>query len=258
MRNSFDKPFGEGQARELELFMELLTSEESRAQRHIFFAEREAQKVPDMPAGVKPREVRKGGVIGAGTMGGGIAMNFANAGIPVTIVETAQDALDRGPGDDPEELRQHRLARRADPGGGRPPRRPHHRLDRLRRRLRDADFIIEAVFEEMDLKKRIFADLDRIAKPGAILATNTSTLDVNEIAAVDEAPAGRARHAFLQPGERHEAARDRARREDRLRRARDRDRGRAQDGQGAGRRRGLLRLRRQPHAAPAHARRPSG
>src|SRR5829696_2763356 len=96
VRNSFEKPFDEAQARELALFRELLGSEESRAQRHIFFAEREAQKVPDMPAGVKAREIRRGAVIGAGTMGGGIAMNFANAGIPVTIVETAQEPLDRG------------------------------------------------------------------------------------------------------------------------------------------------------------------
>ena len=187
VRNSFDKPFGEGQARELELFMELLTSEESRAQRHIFFAEREAQKVPDMPAGVKPREVRKGGVIGAGTMGGGIAMNFANAGIPVTIVETAQDALDRGLAT----IRKNYASTVSR--GGLTQEEGDRRVALITgstdfKSLKDADFIIEAVFEEMDLKKRIFADLDRIAKPGAILATNTSTLDVNEIAAVTKRP----------------------------------------------------------------------
>src|SRR5829696_5254801 len=155
VRNSFDKPFGEGQARELELFMELLTSEESRAQRHIFFAEREAQKVPDMPAGVKPREVRKGGVIGAGTMGGGIAMNFANAGIPVTIVETAQDALDRGLAT----IRKNYASTVSR--GGLTQEEGDRRVALITgstdfAALADADFIIEAVFEEMDLKKRIF------------------------------------------------------------------------------------------------------
>src|SRR3954471_1997884 len=187
VRNSFEKPFEEAEARELALFRELLGSEESRAQRHIFFAEREAQKVPDMPAGVKPREVRKGGVIGAGTMGGGIAMNFASAGIPVTIVETAQEPLDRGLAT----IRKN-YANTVSRGGLK-----QEEMDRrvgliqgstAYEALAEADFIIEAVFEEMGLKKRIFAELDRIAKPGAILATNTSTLDVNEIAAVTKRP----------------------------------------------------------------------
>ncbi|HZB38151.1 MAG TPA: 3-hydroxyacyl-CoA dehydrogenase NAD-binding domain-containing protein [Beijerinckiaceae bacterium] len=187
VRNSFEKPFDEGQARELALFMELLTSEESRAQRHIFFAEREAQKVPDMPAGSKPRDIRRGGVIGAGTMGGGIAMNFANAGVSVTLVETAPDALDRGLAT----IRKN-YANTVSRGG-----LSQEEMDRRVglitgttdfNALADADFIIEAVFEEMGLKKRVFAELDRIAKPGAILATNTSTLDVNEIAATTKRP----------------------------------------------------------------------
>ena len=187
VRNSFEKPFDEGQARELALFMELLTSEESRAQRHIFFAEREAAKVPDMPAAVKPRELRKGGVIGAGTMGGGIAMNFANAGIPVVIVETAQDALDRGLATIKKNY-ANTVAR-----GGLAQEEMDRRVGLITGStdfgaLAEADFIIEAVFEEMDLKKRIFSDLDRIAKPGAVLATNTSTLDIDEIAAVTKRP----------------------------------------------------------------------
>ena len=187
VRNSFQKSFDEGQARELALFMELLTSEESRAQRHIFFAEREAQKVPDMPAGVKPREVRKGGVVGAGTMGGGIAMNFANAGIPVTLVETAQEALDRGLATIRKNY-ANTVSR-----GGLTQEEADRRIGLVTGTtdfgaLKDADFVIEAVFEEMDLKKRIFADLDRIAKPGAVLATNTSTLDVNAIAAATKRP----------------------------------------------------------------------
>ena len=186
MRNSFDKPFGEGQARELELFMELLTSEES--------APSATSSSPSAgPEGAghagrrEAREVRKGGVIGAGTMGGGIAMNFANAGIPVTIVETAQDALDRGLAT----IRKNYASTVSR--GGLTQEEGDRRVALITgstdfKSLKDADFIIEAVFEEMDLKKRIFADLDRIAKPGAILATNTSTLDVNEIAAVTKRP----------------------------------------------------------------------
>src|SRR5215216_5149261 len=181
VRNSFDKPFGEGQARELELFMELLASEESRAQRHIFFAEREAQKVPDMPAGVKPREVRKGGVIGAGTMGGGISMNFANAGIPVTIIENNEDALKRGMATI-EKNYQTSVQR-----GSLTPENMSKRLALFNpttdlNALKDADIVIEAVFENMPIKKELFGKIEKIAKPGAVLATNTSYLNVDEIA----------------------------------------------------------------------------
>ena len=210
-------PFDEGMKRERELFVELMTSPESAAQRYFFFAEREAAKIPDVPADTPQREIKTAGIIGAGTMGGGIAMNFANAGIPVTLVEVKQEALDRGLDVDPQELREHRQARRHEGRG----RREAHGADHAARStyddLKDADLIIEAVFEKMDVKKASSRKLDAIAKPGAVLATNTSALDVNEIASYTKRPGRRDRHALLLAGQRHEAARERARRGDRRR-----------------------------------------
>ncbi len=180
-------PFDEGLKRERELFLELLDSPESKAQRYFFFAEREAAKVPDVPADTPAREIRKAAVIGAGTMGGGIAMNFANAGIPVTVVEVAPDALDRGLG----------IVRRnyeATASRGRiTPADVEKRMALIQgttdwNAIADADIVIEAVFEEMPIKKEVFARLDAIAKPDAVLATNTSTLDVNEIASATRRP----------------------------------------------------------------------
>ncbi len=113
MQAAVELPFDEGMKRERELFVELLTSSESAAQRYYFFAEREAAKVLDVPADTPQREIKTAGIIGAGTMGGGIAMNFANAGIPVTLLEVKQEALDRGLQDHPHQLREHRQARRA-------------------------------------------------------------------------------------------------------------------------------------------------
>ncbi len=180
-------PFAEGLARERELFLELLNSPESTAQRYFFFAEREAAKIPDVPADTPTREIRKAAVIGAGTMGGGIAMNFANAAIPVTVVEVTREALDRGLG----------IVRRNYEATASKGRLTKHDVETRMALITpttdfgavaDADIVIEAVFEEMPIKKEVFAKLDGICKPGAVLATNTSTLDVNEIAAATRRP----------------------------------------------------------------------
>ncbi len=180
-------PFAEGLKRERELFAELLTSPESKAQRYFFFAEREAAKIPDVPADTPARDVKKAAVIGAGTMGGGIAMNFANAGIPVTVVEMNQEALDRGLGivrKNYEATASRGRLTAAD---------VEKRMGLITgstdwSAVRDADMIIEAVFEEMPIKKEVFAKLDGIAKADAVLATNTSTLDVDEIASATKRP----------------------------------------------------------------------
>jgi len=180
-------PFADGIKRERELFVELLNSPESKAQRYFFFAEREAAKIPDVPADTAPVEIKKAAVIGAGTMGGGIAMNFANAGIPVTVVEMAQEALDRGLGivrKNYEATASRGRLTAAD---------VEKRMGLIRgttdwNAVADADIVIEAVFEEMPVKKEVFAKLDGIAKAGAVLATNTSTLDVDEIASATKRP----------------------------------------------------------------------
>jgi 3-hydroxyacyl-CoA dehydrogenase len=180
-------PFEAGLTRERELFLELLHSPESKAQRYFFFAEREAAKIPDVPADTPTRDIRKAAVLGAGTMGGGIAMNFANAGIPVTVVEIAREPLERG-------LAVVRRNYEATASKGRLTR------DDVERRLSlitgstdfgdvaDADIVVEAVFEEMAVKKEVFARIDGIAKAAAVLATNTSTLDVDEIASATKRP----------------------------------------------------------------------
>ena len=186
VRAAVQMPFDDGAANERRLFEGLVTGDESRAQRHAFFAEREAQKAK-LPPGTEPRPVHRAAVIGAGTMGGGIAMCFANAGIPVTVIETEQAALDRG------------LARIAElyatsaKRGSITAAQADERRGRIRGQLgldgvRDADIVVEAVFEEMGIKKQVFAELDRLAKPGAVLATNTSYLDIDEIAAATSRP----------------------------------------------------------------------
>jgi 3-hydroxyacyl-CoA dehydrogenase len=181
-------PFDQGLAREGELFAELVASTQSRALIHAFFAEREAMNVPDVPSDTPVRPIKSAVVIGAGTMGGGIAMNFANAGIPVAIVEQAQDALDRGLG----VVRKNYAATVAK--GRLDQTTMDKRMGLIKGSLDldavigDADIVIEAVFENMSIKKEIFAKLDKLAKPGAILATNTSTLDVDAIAATTSRP----------------------------------------------------------------------
>jgi len=180
-------PFDEGIKRERELFLELLTSPESAAQRYYFFAEREAAKVLDVPADTPQREIKTAGIVGAGTMGGGIAMNFANAGIPVTLLEVKQEALDRGL----KTIRTNyeNTAKR----GGMKAEDVDKRMALITPTLtyddlKDADVIIEAVFETMEVKEGVFTKLDEIAKPGAVLATNTSGLDVNQIANYTKRP----------------------------------------------------------------------
>ena len=181
------KPFDEGIAVERELFGKVMVSPESAAMRHIFFAERQAAKIPDVPADTATLPIKKVGVIGAGTMGGGISMNFLNAGIPVTIVEMKQEALDRGLGvirKNYENTAKKGRISQADVETRMGLLKGSLSLDDLA----DCDLIIEAVFENMDIKKDVFGKLDKIAKQGAILATNTSYLDVNEIAAATARP----------------------------------------------------------------------
>jgi 3-hydroxyacyl-CoA dehydrogenase len=181
VRNAIILPFEEGLKREGELFRQLVTGDQSKAQRHIFFAEREAAKVPDMPEAAKPRPVTSGAVVGAGTMGGGIAMCFANAGIPVTIVETGRDLLQKGL--DRVAANYRTTVSRGGLGAGEMERRMGLITGATElEAVASADVVIEAVFEEMGVKKQVFADLDRLARANAVLATNTSTLDVDEIA----------------------------------------------------------------------------
>jgi 3-hydroxyacyl-CoA dehydrogenase len=184
---STKKRFDEGMVLEREAFMNLMLTPESRALRHIFAAERAASKIPDVPEDTAKRPIQKVAVIGAGTMGGGISMNFLNAGIPVTILEMKQDALDRG-------IATIRKNYEAQVKKGK------LKQDKFDQRmallsttldykdLAQADLVIEAVFEEMGVKQKVFETLDGVMKPGAILASNTSTLDVNRIAAFTKRP----------------------------------------------------------------------
>jgi 3-hydroxyacyl-CoA dehydrogenase len=184
---SLKKPFEEGLRAEREAFVALMMTPESKALRHAFFGERAASKIPDVPEDTPVREIRKVGVIGAGTMGGGIAMNFLNAGIAVTMLEMKQDALDRG-------IATIRKNYEAQVKKGK------LKADKYEQRmallsttlayadLQDADLVIEAVFEDMGVKEKVFTTLDEVVKPGAILASNTSTLDVNKIASFTKRP----------------------------------------------------------------------
>ena len=180
-------PFDEGIKVEQKLFRELVTGVQSAAQRHVFFAERQVWKLPDVPADTPQIPVNTVGIIGAGTMGGGIAMNFLNAGIPVKIIETKQEALDRGLGvirKNYENTAKKGRISQAD---------VEKRMGMLSGSLelgdlKDSDLIIEAIFENMDVKKDVFGKLDKIAKPGAILATNTSALNIDEIATAVSRP----------------------------------------------------------------------
>ncbi|MFI5445828.1 3-hydroxyacyl-CoA dehydrogenase NAD-binding domain-containing protein [Polaromonas sp. UC242_47] len=181
------KKFDDGMAFEREIFINLMWTPESRALRHIFAAERAASKIPDVPEDTPKREIKSIAVIGAGTMGGGIAMNFLNAGIPVKILEMKQEALDKGLGI----IRKNYEAQ---------VKKGKLKQDKYEQRmsllsttlsydeLKDADMVIEAVFEEMGVKEKVFKELDRVMKPGAILASNTSTLDVNKIASFTKRP----------------------------------------------------------------------
>ncbi len=187
LRMTLDVPVAEALVRERETFNALKAGEQSKAQRHIFFAEREAARVADLPKEVKARDIRQAAVIGAGTMGGGIAMCFANAGIPVTLVETTEDALKRGL--DLVAKNYQASAKR----GALTSEDVDVRLGLMTgttdmAALSQADMVIEAVFEDMGVKREVFGKLDDISKPDAILATNTSYLDVNEIAHFTDRP----------------------------------------------------------------------
>lgn len=180
-------PFDEGVRREAELFQDCLFSDQSKALIHVFFGEREVAKIPDVPKETPQIPIKKAAVVGAGTMGGGIAMNFANAGIPVLLKETEQAALDRG-------MATIRKNYANSVAKGRFKQEVmDQRLELIQPTLTydgfgDADIIVEAVFEGMALKKEVFGELDKVAKPGAILASNTSTLNVDEIAAATSRP----------------------------------------------------------------------
>ena len=180
-------PFDEGIAFEREQFMKLMFGAQSAAQRHIFFAERQAAKIDGIGDDVKPRDIKRVGVIGAGTMGGGISMNFLSAGIPVTIVEMKAEALDKGTGimrKNYEASASKGRITTAQAEGAMGLLKPTLALEDLA----DCDLIIEAVYEEMGVKKEIFGKLDKICKPGAILASNTSYLNIDEIAASTARP----------------------------------------------------------------------
>ncbi len=181
------KPFDEGLKTEGALFIELLNTGESKALRHAFFAIRAAAKIPDVPSSTPLRAIKSVAVIGAGTMGGGIAMNFANAGIPVTVLETTQAALDKGLSTVKKNyentLKKGRLTQDEYA----------KRIEQITGTLsyddiKSADLVIEAVFEDMQVKKQVFEKLDKVAKSGAILASNTSTLDLNKIANFTQRP----------------------------------------------------------------------
>ena len=184
---SVTMPFEEGLKFERERFLHLMQTPESQALRHAFMAERAASKVPDVPADTPVRTIARAAVVGAGTMGGGIAMNFANAGIPVTILETKQEALDKGLATirrnyentvKKGKLTQEKCEQRIGLIGG-----TLSYAD-----IAQADIVVEAVFEDMGVKEEVFRQLDEVMKPGAILASNTSTLDLDRIAAFTRRP----------------------------------------------------------------------
>ncbi len=179
--------FADGMKLERELFLALMLTPESKALRHAFMAERATTKIPDVPADTPVREIRKVAVIGAGTMGGGIAMNFLNAGIPVVMIEMKQEALDKGVG----------IMRKNYEAQVKKGKLKQDKLDERMAQLsttlkyddlKDADLVIEAVFEDMGVKEQVFKTLDEVMKPGAILASNTSTLDLNKIASFTKRP----------------------------------------------------------------------
>ncbi len=187
VENATKLKFDAALAREREIFINLMQTPECKALRHIFAAERAASKIPDVGSDVKPREIRKVAVIGAGTMGGGISMNFLNAGIPVTILETRQEALNRG-----VEVMSKNYESQVKRGKLKQ-EKYEERMSLLKTTLdyediKDADLVIEAVFEDMGVKETVFRKLDEVMKPGAILASNTSTLDVDRIAAFTRRP----------------------------------------------------------------------
>ncbi len=184
---AIDLPFEEGLKKERETFLKLVASDQSKAQRYAFFAEREANKIAGVPEGTKSRPVERVAILGAGTMGGGIAMSFANAGIPVTLIETGEEQLKRGLG----VMQKNWEATAAR--GGIPADAPAKRMALINgvvgiENVGDADLVIEAVFETMAVKQEVFGKLDQYVKPGAVLASNTSYLNIDEIARSTKRP----------------------------------------------------------------------
>src|SRR5258706_7744636 len=190
--------FEDGCRREAEIFRECLFSTQSKALIHAFFGERTVAKIPDVPKETQVYDIRRAAVIGAGTMGGGIAMNYANAGIPVVLRETSQDALDRGIATIRKNYENSVKKRRFSQAV------MEQRMALITPQLNysgfdQADIIVEAVFEGMDLKKQIFGEIDKIVKPTCILASNTSTLDIDEIASSTTRPQMVVGHHFFSP-----------------------------------------------------------
>jgi len=184
---AFELPFNEGLTREGELFMDCMQTPQARAQQHFFFAERAAGSLPSIAKDTPIRDIQKVAIIGAGTMGGGIAMNFANAGLPVVLLELEQAALDKGLA----------LIRKNYENSAKKGKLTQEQVEQRMALLigtttyddlSDVDLVIEAVFEKMSVKKQVFQALDKVCKPGAILASNTSTLDLDEIAACVSRP----------------------------------------------------------------------
>ena len=187
VKAAVELPLEEGLKKERELFTKLVTGDQSKALRHVFFAERAASKIDDVPKDTPLIDIKKVGILGAGTMGGGIAMNFLSAGIPVTILERQKEALDRGVG----------IIRKNYENTAKRGRMTEEQVEKAMSLLTptlemddlsDCDLVIEAVFELMEIKKDVFTNLDKVVKKGAILASNTSYLNVDEIAAVTSRP----------------------------------------------------------------------
>ena len=190
--------FDEGCQREAELFKECLFSDQSRAMIHVFFGEREVAKIPGLPKETRTLEIRKAAVVGAGTMGGGIAMNYANAGIPVLLKETSQEFLDRGLATIRKNYANSVKKGRFSQGV------MDQRMGLITPTLtyngfEEADIVTEAVFEGMELKKQVFGELDKICKPDAVLASNTSTLNIDEIASATSRPEWVIGHHYFSP-----------------------------------------------------------
>ena len=228
IEGAFTLDFERGSARERELFADCVTSHESRALVHMFFADREAAKVPDVPKDTPVTTIARAAVIGAGTMGGGIAMAYANAGIPVLLKDVDDAAVQKG-------LATIRKNYESTVAKGKMTAEAMAKTLSLITPtttydgFENVDIVVEAAFEDMNLKKAIFADLGRITKPSCILASNTSTLDIDEFAKASGRAAEGDRASLLQPGERDEAAGDRPRQGDRARK-RSRPRSRSRSG----------------------------
>ncbi|MBI1784208.1 enoyl-CoA hydratase/isomerase family protein [Candidatus Sumerlaeota bacterium] len=191
-------PFEDGLKREAELFIECLVSPQSKAMIHVFFSQRATSKIPGLPKDVKPLPIKKAAIIGAGTMGGGIAMCYANAGIPVIVKEVKQEFLDRG---------METIKKNYDGSVKKGKLTPEKMADRLKLimptltydEFKDVDIVVEAAFEDLEIKKSVFRELDKVTKPSCILATNTSTLDIDKMAEVTSKPQQVIGHHFFSP-----------------------------------------------------------